>query len=312
LLQSGGQLAPLSAAMTEALSQVLPPQWSHGNPIDVLGDADPQRYKAVLNVVTATRESDGLLVILTPQAMTQPEATAEVVASYAKRFGKPILASWMGGAATSSGEAVLNHAGIPTFPYPDTAARVFTSMWRYSDNLRSLYETPMLTAGGEQPGQERVAETIARARQKGQMLLDEVASKDVLAAYGIPTVETHRVENEDAAVAIADALGYPVVLKVRSPTITHKSDLGGVQINLLDAEAVRCAFRQIKAALDDTIGAEQFMGVTVQPMVRDTGYELILGSSIDPQFGPVLLFGAGNSWRCLRIARWGCHRSQPR
>jgi acetyltransferase len=165
-------------------------------------------------------------------------------------------------------------------------------MWRYSENLRSLYETPML-ATDQRSGREQVVEMITTARQTGHTLLDEVASKDLLAAYGIPTVETRFAESEDAAVASADALSYPVVLKVCSPMITHKSDIGGVQLHLADAAAVRRAFRQIKTAVHDAVGADQFRGVTVQPMVLDTGYELLLGSSIDEQFGPVLLFGAG-------------------
>ncbi len=295
LVASGGQLSLLSETTLQALDAFLPRHWSHNNPIDILGDADSERYAKALEIASHDPNSDGLLVILAPQGMTDPAAVAERLKPYAKSSGKPLLTSWMGGASIASGEAILNAAGIPTFPYPDTAARAFTYMWRYSYDLRGLYETPTLAEGGElDSASRRQAENIiATARSQGRILLDEFESKQVLSHYGIPTVETRIARSEDEAVSCAHALGYPVVLKIFSRTITHKTDVGGVKLNLEDEPSVRSAFQAIKTSVEKIVGPDHFSGVTVQPMVRLEGYELILGSSIDPQFGPVLLFGSG-------------------
>ena len=295
LVASGGQLSLLSETTLQALDAFLPRHWSHNNPIDILGDADSERYAKALEIASHDPNSDGLLVILAPQGMTDPAAVAERLKPYAKSSGKPVLTSWMGGASIASGEAILNAAGIPTFPYPDTAARAFTYMWRYSYDLRGLYETPTLAEGGElDPASRHRAENIiATARSQGRVLLDEFESKQVLSHYGIPTVETRIARSEDEAVSCAHALGYPVVLKIFSRTITHKTDVGGVKLNLEDEPSVRSAFQAIKTSVEKMVGPDHFSGVTVQPMVRLEGYELILGSSIDPQFGPVILFGSG-------------------
>jgi acetyltransferase len=315
LITEGGELAELSPSTIEALNQFLPPHWSHHNPIDILGDADPERYTKALEIAVKDPNSDGLLVILTPQAMTDPTQTAEqlktctetgkVASNLSTQHlklntqnsldGKPILASWMGGAEVAAGEMILNRANIFTFPYPDTAAHVFNYMWRYSYNLHGLYETPSLPAFCELGNAEcdLSAEIIQTARREGRTILTEWESKQLLTAYSIPTVETHVATSIEEAVTQANTIGYPVVLKLFSKTITHKTDVGGVQLNLMDAHAVRVAYRTIETSVGQNVGAEHFLGVTVQPMVKLDGYELILGSSLDPQFGPVLLFGMG-------------------
>ncbi|MCZ0903791.1 acetyl CoA synthetase subunit alpha, partial [Microcoleus sp. HI-ES] len=145
LISDGGALADLAPETVQQLDEFLPPQWSHHNPIDILGDASSDRYAKTLEVVAPDPNSDGLLVILTPQAMTNPTQTAEKLKSYSK-LGKPLLASWMGGVEVSAGTQILNQANIPTFPYPDTAVRLFNYMWRYTYNLRAIYETPSLSA----------------------------------------------------------------------------------------------------------------------------------------------------------------------
>lgn len=295
LMSAGGALAELSPQTLAALDQMLPAHWSHSNPVDILGDADPQRYAKALEIAAQDPNSDGLLVILTPQAMTDPTLTAEQLKRYATSTGKPILASWMGGAEVAGGNMILNRASIPTFPYPDTAAQVFDYMWRYSSNLRSVYETPLPSLELDKDGPDHVlaAKLIETARQSGRTILTEFESKQLLAAYGIPTVETRIATSETEAVKCAEEIGYPVVLKLFSETITHKTDVGGVQLHLSEADSVRSAYRAIEAAVRDKVGAEHFLGVTVQPMITLDGYELILGSSLDPQFGPVLLFGSG-------------------
>lgn len=295
LLQNGGALAELTPATIEALNDALPEHWSHANPIDIIGDADPQRFARAIEIAIKDPGTDGLLVMLTPQAMSDPTRTAELIAPFARGSNKPILASFMGGGQVDTGEALLARAGIPTFQYPDTAATIFGYMWRYTDNLRALYETPVLPAASDDSGDGRAqAEALLRGvRAAGRTLLTEPESKALLATYGLPTVETRVAGDEEGAVAAAGALGYPVVLKLHSETITHKTDVGGVYLDLADAAAVRAAFRGIAASVRERAGEGHFLGVTVQPMVRLRGYELIVGSSIDAQFGPVLLVGTG-------------------
>jgi acetyltransferase len=297
LIANGGELAALSAATVEAFNQVLPPHWSRNNPVDILGDAGPERYAEALAIAAADEPSDGLLVILTPQAMTDPTRTAEALEQRAKDSRKPVLASWMGGAAVVAVQAILTRAHIPAFPYPDTAARIFTHMWRYSDNLRLLYETPALASNLDDGGGERQRATdiVAAARAAGRTLLSEFESKQVLAAYGMPIVDTRLALTEDDAVCVAGTIGYPVALKLHSETITHKADVGGVELNLDGEPAVRRAYHAIRTSVTEKAGAEHFRGVTVQAMVTREGYEVLVGSSVDPQFGPVLLFGSGGT-----------------
>ncbi len=300
LIGGGGELAQLSDEATRELDGFLPPAWSHANPVDVLGDADQDRYIKALDVTGRDEQSDGLLVILTPQDMTEPSATAEAVAGYVTKAGnrlkKPVIASWMGGPSVSVGEDVLNRAGIPTFAYPDTAARVFNYMWRYSYNLRAIYETPVLPElGGAEQARTDAEALIRKARDDGRVLLTEYESKQLLSGYGIPTVDTRLAASASEAVDHAEAIGYPVVLKLHSFTITHKTDVGGVRLNLGSADAVRRAFDEMQTRLDEIGRADGFDGVTVQKMERLDGYELIVGSSVDAQFGPVLLFGSGGT-----------------
>lgn len=311
LIGGGGELATLAPETIAALNVILPEHWSHQNPIDILGDADPDRYAKAVEIVAQDPNSDGLLVILTPQAMTDPTQTAERLKLLVETLNgtslrnKPLLASWMGGAEVASGEAILNRAGIFTFPFPDTAAEVFNYMGRYTYNLNGLYETPVPPS---EDGDNRAlaSHVIDTVRQAGRTLLTEYESKQVLSAYGIPVVDTRVAKTEDEAVELADRIGYPVVLKLSSETITHKTDVGGVRLNLPDAETVRKAFRAIQTSVERWEQRQPqavqnpngnrpptFLGVTVQPMLNIEGYELIVGSSLDPQFGPVLLFGTG-------------------
>lgn len=294
LLSNGGQLAQLSEASMEGLNKILPPHWSHNNPIDMLGDALPERYAKVVEIAAHDPNIDGLLAIACPQGMAGPTATAEHLKPYAHSTGKPVLASWMGGSEVAAGIDVLNQAGIPTFQFPDTAARVFCYMWRYSYVLRGLYETPLLRGEeGEGPDRGRAREVTETALRAGRTLLTEVESKQFLTAYGLPTVRTEVAKTEDDAVSQAAAIGYPVAVKLLSETITHKTDIGGVHLNLRDEDAVRKAYRAIQTSVGEKASAADFLGVSVQPMVKRDGYELIIGSSIDAQFGPVLLFGTG-------------------
>jgi acetyltransferase len=295
LIAVGGELTTLSPKSIDALNEFLPAHWSHGNPIDILGDADPERYQRAAEIALADPNSDGLLVILAPQGMTNPAEVAERLKPHAHAHGKPLLASWMGGASVASGEAILNTAGIPTFGYPDTATRIFTLMWRYTYNLRGIYETPVLTDGPQEESEARakIRTIIEQARSRGRTLLTEYESKQILTLCGIPAVETRMARSEDAAEAAAIAIGFPVVVKLHSETITHKSDVGGVKLDLSDSAAVRQAYRDIQSSVTERASRDSFQGVTVQPMWKLAGYELIVGSATDAQFGPVVAFGSG-------------------
>jgi acetyltransferase len=295
LMATGGELTVLSSESLHELDGFLSSHWSHNNPVDVLADADAEGFVKAVGIASKDAASDGLLAIIAPQGLADPTQVAERMKPLAHTSGKPLLASWMGGDGVAEGTAILNAAGIPTFSYPDTAARAFTYMWRYTYNLRGLYDTPALVGGSDVAADARskVSETVLRVRAHGGTMLNEFEAKKLLALYGIPVVETRMAENEEQAVACAAEIGYPVVLKLLSSTIAHKTDVDGVRLRLQTAEQVRSAYRAIQTAVVEKRGAEHFGGVTVQPMVQRDGYELILGSTVDAQFGPVILFGSG-------------------
>lgn len=294
----GAELSQLEESTIKKLNEVLPPAWSHSNPVDILGDASADRYEKTIEIVSKDAHTDGILVVLSPQDVTDPVATANALKKYAHIKDKPILASWMGGESVAEGAQILSAEKIPVFEYPDDAAATFAAMWRYSKNIHSLYETPVTSSVdvGDLVSQKKKTEAqaiIQKAREEGRELLTEFESKQVLGLYGIPVVQTLVATTPDEAVKHAEALGYPIVLKLFSETITHKTDVGGVKLNLKSSEEVIEAYEEIKKSVSRLAGEEHFHGVTVQKMIKLEGYELILGSSIDPQFGPVLLFGTG-------------------
>ena len=235
--------------------------------------------------------------------MTNPTETARALVDQFARpaghvYGKPILASWMGGPEVSSGKDMLNKANIPTFDYPDTAARIFNYMWRYQRRLTALYQTPEMAQDFGETGFKHylIKEMLEQIRATGRTILTEYESKQVLEAYDIPTTPTRLAGSADEAAAIAAEIGFPVVVKLNSETITHKTDVGGVRLDLTNADEVRNAFLTMEKAVAEKYSPRDFLGVTVQPMLRlHDGYELILGSSPDPQFGPVVLFGTGGT-----------------
>ena len=251
LLAEGGELGELAPGTIEQLNGFLPRHWSHQNPIDMIGDANAERYAKTVDIAVKDPATDGLLVILAPTGLADPAAIAEELTHYAKLPGKPVIASWMGGRDIASAEAILNRAGIPTYGYPDAAARVFQLMWSYSANLKALYETPEPFESNDSNAAGRASELINSVRAKGRTLLTEAESKNLLAIYGIPTVTTEIAATADQACDAAGRIGYPVVLKLHSETITHKTDVGGVQLNL--SERSRCA-----------------NGLPEHPRVRDT------------------------------------------
>lgn len=291
IVRVGGQLAQLSPSTLSALDAALPPHWSHANPVDILGDADSGRYKIACDAVLGDPQVDGLLAVLTPQAMTDIEGSVTALLQAAKQTAKPVLASWMGGASVADARERLNAAGLPTYDYPDEAAVAFQFMWQRNERLGLLSETNRL-ACEKLPTYPQARELIDQHLRAGRNMLTEIESKRIMEAVGIPIVPTLHAASEAEALAVATKLGFPVVLKLNSSTITHKSDVGGVKLNLDNAAAVADAWQKIKTA----VAPVDFLGVSVQPMIKHQGIELIVGSSTDNQFGPVLMFGAGGTF----------------
>jgi acetyltransferase len=307
LLSNGAHLAELSADTATALNVFLPPSWSHGNPVDTLGDCTPENYAKTVELVSNDSGCDAVLSILAPQGMSDPDQASRLLSKVSEGLAKPLLASWMGGDVMQVASLVLNGAKIPTFDYPDDAARAFSYMWRYTSNLQALYETPMFAGVLPVDGPRRVAGIIAAAQEQKRTILSEHESKQILAAYEIPVTATKIATTAEAAVTAAIEVAYPVVLKLHSRTVTHKSDKGGVKLNIENAEAVRAAFAEVQTAF---ASENAFDGVTIQTMVSvGSGYELILGSSTDSQFGPVLVFGLGG--QLVEVLRDRAHALPP-
>jgi acetyltransferase len=297
LIATQGTLATLSTNTITQLNETLPPAWSHGNPIDVLGDSRSKRMMKATGIVLADKNVDAVLVILTPQAMTNPTPMAKALAKLAETTNKPILAVWLGGTRMKEGIRLLNEAGVPTYSTPEQGVRAFMTLVEYSRNLETLYETPkdipvQFPILGK-PLPELWNAIVADSSTEAPILSEE-KSKTLLEYYGIPTTRPRAAATAQQAVALANEIGYPVVLKILSPAITHKSDVCGVLLDLLDGPAVSEAFEQITTQARIKQPDANITGVTVQPMVKmSNAVEMILGIKYDPIFGTVILVGTG-------------------
>jgi acetyltransferase len=294
LIASNGVLAKLSEKTMEALNENLPPFWSHRNPIDVLGDANSKRIEKAVQIALQDQQIDAILTILTPQAMTNPTASAKVIGKLAETAQKPLLAAWLGGTAMKEGIRILVDSGVPAYKTPEQAIRAFMTLVAYSRNLESLYETPK---------DIRVEFDIDREKTRREFLskvdrhiLSEDISKGLIDDYGINSVMPYPARSAAEAVKIADRIGYPVVLKIHSPDITHKSDVGGVMIDLEDAAMVRQAYEKIVSGAISKLPSARIDGVTVQKMIdnRDA-IEMIVGIKKDAVFGTVVMAGMGGT-----------------
>ncbi|WP_319265859.1 GNAT family N-acetyltransferase [uncultured Draconibacterium sp.] len=296
LLSLGGSLVKLSDDTMQKLNDYLPPYWSHGNPVDVLGDATPQRFARATEIVLEDKEVDAVLVLLTPQAMTNPTATAQAIADMSKNTTKSIMTSWLGGAAMHEGIQILNQNGISNYPAPEQAIRAFMTLSDYSENQQILYETPREVPVSFQYDRNELRQKYLTQVFPKAKVLNEDDSKMLVNDYGIDTTHPTPASTEDDAVKIAEAKGYPVVLKIYSPDIIHKSDVGGVALNIENEEMVRATFRNMIRTAAEKRPDATIEGVTVQKMVdtRD-GIELIVGTKKDPVFGTVMLVGMGGT-----------------
>lgn len=296
LMAENGVLARLADGSLAALGDVLPPAWSHGNPVDTLGDAPPKRIARAVEIVLQDGGVDAVLVILTPQAMTNPTGTARLVAQLAAATAKPVLAAWLGGGSMREAMRLFADAGLPAYSTPERAVRAFMTLVGYARNLGSLYETP------RDVPVEFPLDRLELRRRFGQLVpaeggaLGEEFSKTLLRTYGIPVAMPQAAGSAEEAVNRAEEIGFPVVLKVSSPDVSHKSDVGGVVLDLRDAGMVRTAYAAIVGEVATRCPGARVQGVTVQPMVSARhGREVILGIKRDPVFGTVMLAGSGGT-----------------
>jgi acetyltransferase len=289
-------LAELSSTTVEALKQTLPSNWSHGNPIDLIGDADAERYRGALAACLADPGVDGVLVMLAPQAMTAPMEVARAVIECAKTSDKPLLTCWMGEEQVAKARHLLAAHGIPTFRTPDPAIEMFAHVSAFYRNQRMLLQTPGPLSHHAEPDVAGARLVIDAALAEHRTVLSEMESKAVLAAFHVPIVKAVRVHSANEAMLIAQETGFPVVMKIDSPDITHKSDVGGVRLNIASAQAAQDAYREITEGLKRLRPDARLSGVIVEPMVeRPNGRELMVGVVHDPIFGPAITFGTGGT-----------------
>lgn len=292
----GIPLAELAPATIETLIKALPENWSQGNPVDLMGDADSARYRAALLACLADPGVDGVLVILTPQAMTPPLEVAKVVGEYAKSTDKPLLACWMGGQQIAKSWRFFAEHQIPAFRAPDPAVEMFAHVSAFHRNQKMLLHTPGPLSDYPAPDIAGAQMVIEAALAEHRTTLSEMESKAVLAAFQVPIAKAMRTHSPDEAMLTAQEIGFPVVMKIDSPEIVHKSDVGGVRLNVANAQAAREAYRQIADGIAQLRPEASVNGIIVEPMVaRPNSRELMVGVIRDPVFGPAITFGTGGT-----------------
>jgi acetyltransferase len=296
LIAQGGKLTRLTDETMQKLNDYLPPFWSHGNPVDVLGDAPPDRFANATRIVLEDPYVDAVLVILTPQAMTNPTETAREVTKLSEHTTKPIMAAWLGGQSMREGVDIFNKYGISTYDTPEAAIRAFMTLASYSKNLDSLFETPKDFPVSFTLDRQKVRKEFVEKHFPNERILSEATSKALLSAYGIPTTAPVVAKTALEAADVAKNIGYPVVMKIHSPDITHKSDVGGVVLNIKDEDAVWNNFKSMTKSIKEKMPNARIDGVTLQPMINvKDAVEMILGIKKDPIFGTVLLAGMGGT-----------------
>jgi len=296
LISMGGGLTLLSDDTMHKLDEVLPPFWSHGNPVDVIGDAPPERFAKATEIVLKDEKVDAVLVILTPQAMTEPTKTAEAIAKISEHHSKPILAAWMGGQSMTDGKKIFLEKGISVYSTPEDAIRAFMTLAKYSRNLDILFETPRDIPVSFKMDRKKVYKAFSSEHFDKETILSEEVSKSLIDAYGINTTKPVIARSALQAADIANKIGYPVVIKIHSPDISHKSDIGGVALNIKDENTVWMTYKNMTESIKQKMPEANIEGVTVQPMFdAKDAIELILGIKKDPIFGTSIMIGMGGT-----------------
>jgi acetyltransferase len=293
LIHLGGELAELSEESMKQLNAFLPPYWSKANPVDLLGDATVDRFTKALAICLGDPMVDAVLVIYVPMDSAPSTQVAQALSDIAKNAWKPIIATWMGAADVEEGRHIFVENSIPTYDTPEEAVRTYVNMCRYKSHLDQLYETPDDLPAHKAPSKDHLKELLEMALKEGRTLLNEEESKDFLMTYRIPVTMVQVAQDPEAAVSIAEKVGYPVVIKVVSPDISHKSDVGGVIMGIDSSAALKEAYEKLMQRVKKRAPKAAIMGVAVEMMVTDVDYELILGARKDRDFGSVILFGMG-------------------
>lgn len=292
----GIELAALDAATMARLDGVLPADWSHANPVDILGDALPQRYGDSVTACLEDPAVNGVLVMLTPQAMTQPLEAAQAVVTAASVKDKPVLACWMGEDQVAAGRDLFSRHQLPVFPNPEAAVEAFAYLYDHYVNRKLLLQVPGPMTHRDEPDVEGARLIIESALAQGRNMLSIAEARALLRAFDIPVVEARSAGSAAEALVAAETLGFPVVMKIDSPDVSHKSDVGGVRLDVTDAQSVRRVYQELVATIQRHYPDKRITGVTVEPMVRTpSGRELLIGVATDPVFGPVVSFGAGGT-----------------
>jgi acetyltransferase len=292
----GGQSAELSDATVKALDACLPPNWSRGNPVDIIGDAPAPRYVQAIDILLAAPEVDGVLFMHAPTAIVPADTIAQACLPAMRKAGKPVLTSWLGATSVEAARRLFTGAGLAWYPTPERAVAAWQQLVTYHRGQEALLQLPEARPHDIAVDRARAAEILQQALSAEREWLDDAQAMGVLEAYGIPVVPTRRVRDADEAADAATGLGFPVALKIVSPQVVHKSDVGGVALNLRNADELRHAAALMRQNVARTIPQAQVLGFTVQKMVqRPKARELILGIATDAVFGPVLLFGAGGT-----------------
>ncbi len=292
----GIQMAELSPESIVALDQVLPVHWSHANPVDILGDATSERYQKALEICLNDKNIDGILVILTPQAMTNPTQVAECIIEGAKTSKKPVLASWTGGARVQEGRNLFANSKVAHFNTPEMAVDAFSFLSSYTQNQILLKQIPSPIDELAVPDVAGARLIIERVLSEGRSVLTAQESKAILSAFHIPVTQTIKVSSAMDAMIAAETLGFPVVLKINMVEFSHKSDIGGVRLNINSVQEISHNFLEMETAIKQKYPEITEVGMTVEPMFRSTsGRELMIGVVRDPVFGPAISFGLGGT-----------------
>lgn len=293
LIKNKGKLAEFSEETISKLNEVLPPFWSKSNPVDLLGDAGADRYAQALDICLKDPHIDGALVILTPQAMTESTETAIQLVEKAKGHNKPILASWMGASLVEEGRQILRKGNIPEYETPEQAVKTFMYMYQYIRNIELLYETPEELINDSEPVADKIKLLLREINNSGRQILSESESKEILESYGIKTTSSKLVKNADEAASISKETGFPIVMKIQSEDISHKSDANCVILDIQNEDESKQKFNEIMDNARNYKNDARLDGVTIQRMISSKGYELIIGAKKDFLFGTIILFGMG-------------------
>ena len=292
----GLTMAELSENTIQQLNKNLPATWSHGNPVDIIGDAQADRFKHAVKACLEDPNVDGVLTILTPQAMTKPLEAASAIIELSGQYSKPLIACWMGGAQVETSRELFNRAKKPSFRTPEPAVEAFSFLSKYYQNQKLLMQVPGPLSHHIEPDTEGARMVIEGALQERRKILNEMESKALLSAFHIPVAKTLVARSPNEALQIALELGFPVAMKINSPDITHKTDVGGVMLNLGNALEVRTAYHEILDTVHQKRPDARIDGISIQPMViKPNGRELMVGVTNDAVFGPVITFGAGGT-----------------